>query len=169
MKPFRTYLNEAEEASAEEHPGTYAKLTLDRASMTRLSLFCKEHKIPTISPEDYHVTMAFSRVHVPELADYPINLPISVHVKGYKIFPTVNKPGKNSLVVVLDSKYLHQIFKTFTEEYGASYDYDEFIPHITVTYEWPEETVPETIPHFALTLNKFVVEDLDLDKKFNNV
>ena len=163
MKPFRTYVSEAEEAEAPK--GTYAKLTLDLSSTKRLEQFCKEQGIDSIPGKDYHCTIVFSRKAVPEIADYPVHLPVSAHVTGYTIFPTSSAEDENqqSLVLTLESKYLQQIFKTFMDDYGAESDYDEFIPHITLTYNWQGVKVPEELPHFNITFSEFIVEELNLD------
>lgn len=164
MKSIDEFITEGEDV--ELLNGTYAKLVPDRNSVTKLKEFCKASGIDSIPGDKMHCTIVYSRRPVPEIADFPINLPTSARIKGYKLLDNSNTGGQ-SLVCLLESNYLQQIFKTFTEDFGATWDYDEFIPHITLNYDWTGP-LPEKVPQFSVHFHQFKVEDLDLEWTSDN-
>ena len=62
-----------------------------------------------------------------------MELPINAETAGLKIFKQQN--GKNCLVTVLKSKDLTAHHETIMDKYGATYDFDTYIPHITLSYD----------------------------------
>lgn len=164
MKNLKQYITEVEDGKLDDTPGTgtYARFEPDRATVGRLEKFCKDNKIDCIPSKDLHCTIVYSRTHIPQVEDYPVNLPISAKIKGFELLPT--QTGKQALALMLESSYMQQLFKTFVDEYGATWDYDGYRPHITLSYDW-SGPVPENMPVFPVHFNEFVVEELNEDWK----
>lgn len=85
-------------------------------------------------PEKLHTTITYSKDH--SVPDYKVagNLeePIEGEIDSFDIFPT--KEGNNCLVAKLNCPEFVNRHKA-TRELGATYDYDEYIPHITLSYD----------------------------------
>lgn len=153
MKSFREYLSEAEK---KEKTGTYASLKLKESSKKRLMKWLNDHKVKNIvDEEDFHCTVVYSRKAIPELADKKVKLPVSATIAGWKIL------GKDCLVLLINSAKIEKLHED-AMEMGATHDYDEYIPHVTVATEYDKD-LPEEIPPFKLFFDDCVVEELDLD------
>ena len=137
--------------------GTYAKLLLSATSNQNLTDYCEQNNIDPI--DEFHCTLAYSRVVVPEIESYHCNLPIITTPVGFKLFPS--QTG-DALVLLLDSDELVDIFNEF-KEFGATWDYPEFQPHLTLNYNFTGNTKLK-VPEFDIIFNKFVAEELDLNK-----
>lgn len=48
---------------------------------------------------------------------------------------------------------------------GATYDFAEYIPHISVAKNYGGD-IPKTLPDFKIKLDDFVVEELDLEFEY---
>jgi len=90
--------------------------------------------IPNPTPsEDYHSTVAYSKTPIPDYKpDGDLEQAQDASINGFKIFKTAE--GGKCLVASLDSDYLHQKHQQ-TMDQGASYDFDEYIPHVTLSYD----------------------------------
>jgi len=167
MHNLKQYIAEIEaKATAPANPeaGTYAKLVPDHKTVVRLEQFCRENGIKCIDGKDFHVTVVYSRKGVPAIADYPIRLPIVTKVSEFDLFPTA-KGDQKTLVCRLESTYMHSLFNTFVNEYGAEWDYEEFKPHLTLCYDWKSDTLPNKVPMFPINLTNFEIAELDEDWK----
>jgi len=49
---------------------------------------------------------------------------------------------------------------------GATSDYDEYIPHISVAANYTGE-LPKEVPAFLIVLEEYIVEELDLDYSYD--
>jgi 2'-5' RNA ligase len=84
----------------------------------------------------------------------------SATVVGYEIFPTKNS-GK-CLVMRLNYAFANLLNKQLTAE-GATSDYPEYKPHLTLAYDIEQDIDPTTlpIPQFSLTFDPIKVAPLD--------
>ena len=154
MKTFREYLIEVES----EGKGTYASLKLKPTSQKRLSKWLKATNITTnIDPEEYHCTVVYSRKYLPELETKEVHLPQSATVSGWE------KLG-NTLVLLLESKSIEKLH-TDAKKMGATHDFPEFIPHVSIASDYTGE-LPEEIPDFKLFFNEYKVEELDTEYSY---
>jgi 2'-5' RNA ligase len=152
MKTFSEYLAEAEK---NEKSGTYASMQPNQSSRKKLHDWLEKQEVPNlVAPEEYHVTIAYSRKPVPQIAKIEPNLPIKVKPIGWEVFGDL-------LVLKVSDKDLSKIFDK-TREMGATFDYPEFIPHISVAKDY-KGAVPNTLPKITITLDEYRVEELDLD------
>lgn len=81
------------------------------------------------------------------------------------VFETFDK--KRALVIKLDCPYLEERHKYLMQKYNLEYDYDEYIPHITLSYDIGEMEVPKDVkfPEFFRIQAEYK-EDLNLEKKY---
>lgn len=93
-------------------------------------------KVPDPTPsKDMHTTVVYSRTPV----EFPVEKNIDVSVGRDVQFHVFNtRDGKRALVLKIKSDYLtsrHEL----GNELGASYDFPDYIPHITLSYDVGEK------------------------------
>lgn len=131
MMNFRDFITE----SVEDHKhGTYISVKPDKLSKDALRNWAITNKIPNpLESKDLHCTVIYSRKGIPEAKHYDMELPINAKTSGLKIFKQQN--GKNCVVVTIKSEDLSTHHDTIMDKYGATYDFDSYIPHITLSYD----------------------------------
>ena len=134
-------------------PGSYCQLNLATSSKIMLQDYMKlfRGRGRLIHAKQYHCTVMYSRVHVEPIK---INTPISAKAIGYDIF------DDNLLVIRLNCPQAVSIFNDLRAN-GATYDYSEYKPHITVAAEW-KGRVPEVLPKNIIWFDSYDYEDLDV-------
>ena len=143
--------------------GTYVSMPLSFASKVELYNFItNELKLTeTVDPSTFHITIIYSRTPVPT-ADKLENFPTieQASIIGYELFPTKN--DGYCLVLRLKYRFAEFLNKVLTDE-GATSDYNEYKPHVTLAYDTTEtldiNTLP--IPTFKLSFEPVKVEPLD--------
>jgi hypothetical protein len=151
MKKFKEYLAEFEK----KEKGSYACVKLSTASSNKLYKWILKNNINSpVDSKTYHTTLAYSRKYIPGLEKMNPSLPIVAKAVEWDLF------DDNSLVLKLNSAELHKIFNEIIDM-GATYDYETFIPHLTVATNY-SGAVPDKIPTFSLKFDSYNVELLDL-------
>jgi len=150
MKSFLQYLLEADHSS-----GTYAALVPDAASQLKLDELCKRLGIET--PDYLHCTVVYSDVPVPVIEEINPDLPITSQTKGFDIFDT--KEGKKCLVIRISSEDIYELHKQ-TRVLGANYHFPEYKPHVSLSMDYQETTIPK-LPQMTITFDKFEVRGLE--------
>jgi hypothetical protein len=141
--------------------GTYASFHLSPASAKLLSDFCEDmHLSDAVEADDYHCTIIYSHAPCPEVAQEDFNLPCKAVPKGYKLL------GTEVIVLVMElecpnAEFLHN---RFMEKHGATHDYKEYIPHITLTKSYNGKVLPSELPPFDIIFNNFKVEEIEENK-----
>lgn len=115
--------------------GRYVGLHFNDETKSLLKQIASDESIPNVVPPDrLHTTLTYSKDN--PVKGYSVSgklqEPICAKVDSFDIFPS--QEGKNCLVMKLDCPECvakHQQAR----EMGASYDYDEYIPHITLSYD----------------------------------
>ena len=150
---------------AQHKDGTYVSMDLSQESRELLDNFVEMNLGLTerVDPSTYHITVIYSRTGVPSAehyAGYGNEQP--ARVTGYEIFPTKND-GK-CLVMRLQHPFAELLNKRLTAE-GATSDYPEYKPHMTLAYDITQEIDPSTlpIPQFPLTFDSVKVAPLETD------
>jgi hypothetical protein len=150
-KTFIDYLNE----TLDETRGTYASLKLCDKNSEKLHSFMHTLNIKNLSSmDDYHCTIVYSKKFVPEIEGIKPKLPINAVGTEWDILG-------DCLVIKLKSFEIVKLNSTCME-FGATSDYDEYIPHITVATDFFGE-IPKTLPKMKFNFDEFVVEVLDED------
>jgi hypothetical protein len=139
--------------------GTYAAFKLDTHSVEALYEFCKSLGIDNlVQADDYHCTILYSKVHCPDIAHEKMPLPCTAKAISYEMFGE----DEGALVLKVDCKAAVQLHKTCIEKYGATHSYDEYVPHITLAYDF-SGPLPKQLPDVDIIFTKFIIEDLEND------
>ena len=108
--------------------------------------------------EDLHCTLIYSqKPHVDE-----------IEASEYKAVGTFNQfnlfgPDNNVLVLEIQSEDMIRRNEALVDEYGFISDYDEYKPHITLSYEFKGEINSLPIIDFEIILEKEYIDPLDTD------
>lgn len=115
----------------------------------------------TLTPEDMHVTIAYSKARVDWNAPGPA-------AKTLLILPSLNRTvevlgDKGAVVLKIQSSELHTRWQEFRQA-GASWDYDDYRPHVTITYEHPAVDLSRVMPYLGeVRLGPERFQELDAD------
>lgn len=112
---------------------------------------------PPMDKDDYHTTIIYSKTPCPDVKGYDFNLPVTGTICGWKIFGS--DLGK-CLVAVIQSSDLQKINADLKRDYGATSDFPEYIPHITVSWKF-EGSLPDDYPAMNVTFDKVEVKGID--------
>jgi len=155
----------------ETKKGTYVGVKFSQDDEEIIVSIIEKIGVPNpIAREDIHSTLLYSRKY---LANYkvPSETDMYVYPKEFHIFN--GQDGKDILVIKLDSLDLSKRHEELMKEHNATYDFPEYIPHITLSYDIEGfMTLPEIKKKFSdLLPEKFhivseYVEDLDLEWKY---
>lgn len=162
FKEMFRYIEQLQEKNMSNHPnGTYISAKLTKKSQQVLDKFVSDHNIPNAAdPKQYHSTIIYSRKGVPDAKSYKFKLPFKAKVKEWKKFDTqLGKSGK-CLVAIMESPELEKAHKDIRKEYGATHDYPDFHPHVTVSYDY-DGPLPKTVPDFKLEYGSTEFKPLD--------
>ena len=127
MITFKEYL-------MENSLGTYAAVKPTNIFSTILDSVAKSLDIPNIvDKNEFHSTLLYSRKSLPTLK-LDSNLTYQAKIKSIEVWPNHDKKT-NVLVIVLDCPELKDRHKYLMKKYNATYDYPEFKPHLTLSYD----------------------------------
>lgn len=157
----------------EKKEGLYAAVRFSTDTVDRIVKFASETGIPNLlKVEDFHSTLAYSRKPVAEFTPISqlneIGIPSSFEI--WESPPNAFKPEKTfCLVLKYDSDYMHKRFNEIMSM-GATYDYDEYKPHLTFSYDVGADFKVENLPPVKQLGKLNIVgeysEVLDLNKTF---
>lgn len=119
----------------ENKNGTYAGYKFDKDDLNKIEKWCKENKIPTpVSKNEMHTTILYSKKPCPNYKPLgKLSSPIKASIEEQEVWDTQDK--KRALVVKLNSPDMVKRHKQLMKEHKASFDYDEYKPHITLSYD----------------------------------
>lgn len=123
----------------ESHPyGTYAKLLLDDQSIRSLVSLIKNLSLPNPVPADsLHTTVLYSRKPIPEAVELnSMAARYQGKVSGLARWPT--QDGKTCLVALIDCRPAIKLHDRIKDHYGATWDFPQFHPHVTLSYDVDE-------------------------------
>lgn len=161
---IRSLLNESKTPK-----GTYVGVRLSPQSTAKLRKFAKQIKVPNLlDNEDMHATVIFSRKH---LDNYKppgkLDTPMLAEVNTLTVFQKDEEDSKRVLVVTLKSPDLTKRHNEIMKEPGATYDFDSYIPHVTLSYDCGDfDETGHSIKKFfsePLEINEEYEEELKLD------
>lgn len=148
---------------AKHKDGTYVSMNLSDESRALLDNFVEMNLglAERVDPSTYHITVIYSRTPVPSaerIAGLSTNS--TATVAGYEVFPT--KSNGKCLVMRLDFPFATLLNSKLTNE-GATSDYAEYKPHLTIAYDMEQEIDPKMLPRpqFPLTFDAIKVAPLD--------
>lgn len=144
----------------ESGKGTYAAVTFDDETVQNLKRYVKENSIPKPNT-DWHATLLYSRRHMPNYSpDKEYTTVLEGVPTGFEMFDD----GK-VLAVTFSCPPLYQRHHKLMLEHGGTYDFDQYRPHVTLSYDASSVKV-DKLPEidFPIKIIGEYAEDLDLDK-----
>jgi hypothetical protein len=150
-----------------KNKGTYVGLRVLPPSNTWIYKWVRDYlpNVPNkkvVFDRRLHTTVIYSRKHAPELKVDPSVIHQASFV-GYEIFG--ENENERILVAKLNAPTVVARHLQLMAEYGFTYDFPVFVPHISLCYDFTGTT--EDIPpiNFPIQLGQEYTEDLDLDWK----
>ena len=174
LPTFKQYLimngkeNILKESQPENERGVYVAVKYNQSACDDLLEFIKEYKIPSsLKAEDFHTTLIYSRKwdDITDLNDDMEDSEIVAYPKELHVFETFDK--KRALVILLECPYLEERHKYLMKKYDLTYDYPEYLPHITVSYDIGDMEIPKDVkfPKFFRLQSEYQ-EDLNTETKY---
>jgi len=123
----------------ESNNGTYAAVRFSEDTKNDLVTFINDNNIPnSVDINELHTTLLYSRKHLPDYiptGTYPSKL-IGTPIKFEK-WPTNPTNGKVTMCLVLryDCDELHERHEHLMNTHSATYDFKNYNPHITLSYD----------------------------------
>ncbi len=150
--------------------GTYAGVNYSPESVQAIETFNKKHNIPNpIAPGKIHTTLLYSRKFLPNYKPQgTLSTPLTATFDSFVVWkttpPNPNQTPWNCLVMKLKCPELVELHKKYMDEHQATYDYDEYSPHVTLSYNIGDLDVKH-LPDFTeqLIIVEEYGEDLALD------
>lgn len=151
--------------------GTYAGVKFDEKTTKAITKYLNDNKIPNgLQPSKLHTTVLYSRKHCPNYkAQGKYSTPIIGTPGEFELWDTspTEGPSTKCLVLKYNCPDLIKRHEHLMDEHKASFDYDKYQPHITLSYDCGDLEIDE-LPDIKQTLPKIVItdeykEDLNLD------
>lgn len=145
-------------------PGAYIGVNFNKHTITALTKFCKENNVPKRFRRDRcHATILYSKKPCPGIKPMG-KLNEKAAFKGWDIFPNYDNT-KKVLVMLLDSPWMVSRHNELMDKHDASYDFDEYKPHVTLSYDVGNDFDVDKLPDFPqeLSLINEYYEDLVID------
>lgn len=140
--------------------GTYAGVRFDDATIDALNKYIEDNKIPN-PVKEFHTTLLFSRKPLPK---YQPMEEYSPPLKG-KPTEVKNLGDDKTIVVMFDAPELEKRHKELMKEHGATWDYESYIPHVSLSYDGASANLKDlTKPDFPINIVKEYSEALTLDE-----
>ena len=146
----------------DESKGSYASVKFNEATTKALAEYQEKISVPVaLEADEFHSTVMFSRKFVPDFKELGEGLDWNGEFTGFEIFPS---DDDNALVLTYSCPELEERFEYITNEYGATWDHDDFIPHITLSYN-VGDLDPASLPAYdgPITIISESGDDLDLE------
>ena len=115
--------------------------------------------------DDAHITLAYSRAKV---IGYKPSEDITV-LHPEDIIGIESLGNEGAVVIKYKSQYLAQRWSEI-RDMGATWDYPDYHPHVTITYKKPENMDLSKLkkPEFVIILGPEKFEELDDDKNYTD-
>ncbi len=113
--------------------GTYAGYRFNKDDVDNLLKWVSENNIPN-QVDDIHCTLLYSKKPCPDYNPLGnLKQPFTVGLSKPKNW-THTPDSEGVLVFELDAPEMVKRHKELMKEHDASYDFDEYVPHITISY-----------------------------------
>jgi len=142
-------LHELLEGTSSKKPaGTFAGVKFDEPTVDALTEYTKTNKIPQpVNPEKFHTTLLYSRKHLPDyVPETEYSKPLTGKFTGIELWPSHGEEDRKVLVLRYKCSDLSNRHKQLMDEHDAEFDFDEFKPHITLSYD--ADLDPSELPKF---------------------
>jgi hypothetical protein len=136
--------------------GTIVMLHMNQTHAHKLAAWCAQHGIPCMKPEHMHLTLISTMRPEPYLLKlnntetHVITQPVSWEMLG-----------NSSLVLKLDSPQCMSMHAHLIRS-GIQHKFANYIPHVTVSYNWHAHTpLPTQVPNFDLLFDWIEADAVD--------
>ena len=162
-------LNDIMEKEEKTPDGTYAAVRFDEDTIGRIKTFIEENEITNPVPDDkLHTTLLYSKKYCPDYEplgdlDEPlVGVPTEFDVWDSQ--PNEDDNKSKCLVLQYDCDALTDRHESLMKEHGATFDFDEYKPHVTFSYDIGDLDVENLDPSNIgdLTIVHEYGEDLSL-------
>lgn len=150
--------------------GTYVGVRLSKESIEKVLGIIKKLDVPEpVKESEMHLTVIFSRKHLPDFKPRgKLDEPIKIKAKKLDIFPS-GDGDSNVLVIIMDAPDLINRHEEIMDEHKATYDFPEFIPHMTLSYncgdfDYKKHNMGDLLG--SLEIDREYEEELELDGKY---
>lgn len=154
--------------SLQNKRGTYAGIKYDATTENKLKEFIEKNQIPNGNGNDLHTTLLYSTRFLPL---YEPKVDVDYGEITFKRF----RKFDNILVLELNAPGIVKRHNELMLEHDAVYDYEDYIPHITISYS-ADEIDDSKLDGTFFTYNNFKFkaieeysEDLDLNWQPQNI
>lgn len=148
---------------------TYCAIQFTEQSSQDIVDFASSHDVPNvIDVEKVHCTVLYSKKPISGFVALGDKVPqYEIAFSRYDVFRD-RKSGNNSLVMVLDCDELIEHHTEYMDQYGASWDFPTYIPHITLSYDIGDFDVSKLPPYDGdIIADHEYAEPLDVEWKDN--
>lgn len=137
--------------------GTYAFVTLDTHTKQRLHQLTSELNLPNaVRPDKYHVTLLYSKKSLPEYEPKGVyHSPIIAEPGEYAVF-LQDDDNTRCLVLKLECPVLVNHHKYLMARHGGEYDFPDYIPHVTLSYDIGSLDI-DTLPPISKYLTEILL------------
>jgi hypothetical protein len=144
--------------------GTYVGLRVSEQSHNSIRDFCANNNIPT-KPGYFnrrlHTTVIYSRKQCVGLVAESERVKHKAEFIGYDLFTS---EGKNCVLVMkLNAPTVVARHLQIMAQYGATYDFPVYTPHITLSYNYSGNVTDLPVYNETIVLGNEYVEDLKID------
>jgi hypothetical protein len=161
---------EEKEEEIKTPDGTYAGVKFSDDTVARIKTFIEENEIPQPVPDDkLHSTILYSRKYLPDFqAAGDLDEPYEgtpTEFDTWESQPDEDGIKSNCLVLQYDCDPLIERHNTLMNDYGATFDFDEYKPHVTLSYNVGDLDLSNLNPSDIGPINIIneYQEDLNLD------
>ena len=146
--------------------GTFAGVNFDKSTTDAVLKYIKENDIPHgLRGHEMHATLLYSKKYLPDYEPAgKLKKPLVGTFSGFEIFESSKDDDtgkkKNCLVMRFICESLSQRHLSLMKEHGATYDYDEYKPHLTMSYD-AGDFDPDKLPSYNKDL--IIIEEYGSD------
>lgn len=116
--------------------GTYVQVKFSPATINRIMQMVREGEVPNpVDPQDLHCTVIYSETgdHTKVESLGVFSPPIIARPSDLAVFR--QRDGLLCLVLQIDCEELHTRHQQLRDEYGLKHSFDEYRPHVTLSYD----------------------------------
>lgn len=137
-------------ALAATKPGTYAAVRFSEKTIESLKELQERLSVPNpLRPSEFHSTLLYSRKNLPNYIALGELSPVVTSDSEDFTLDIWPSGEKNVLVLIYPCEWLKSRWEKLTEEHNAPWDFPDFTPHVTLSYDVGDFVPTEKVVHFA--------------------
>jgi len=141
--------------------GIYIELVCDKLTKERLNNYVRKYIDPVSDFDDFHTTLIYSKNKFEGNVTVDLSLD-KIYTKAKEFKKFINQDGTTAVVLELQCLACIELHNTLMKSYDFKYDFDEYIPHITLTYDGANvDTDNMPLPNFMIKFDTINIEPLN--------